>query len=81
MNLVAVDHRIIVLVCWHKRDEPLGLAITFDQEILEIQELHLFALRTSIPTTFGLFIIIDAGQLDEPEARLELGLRERLGFL
>lgn len=57
MDLVAIYHRVIVLVSRHERDKSLDLIIPLDEEVLEVEELHLFLLRSWFPAIFGFLIV------------------------
>lgn len=76
MDLVAIYHRISILVRRHERHETLGFAAALCQEVLQVKQLHLFLLFRGFPARLRVLVIRRAGELDQPKASLEVGIRE-----
>ena len=72
MDLVAINDPVSVLVGRHKRHESFDLAGVFYQEVFQVQQPHLFLLGRRLPARCRALVLLGAGDLDQPEARLEV---------
>lgn len=74
MDLVAIYDWVPVFMRRHKRNEPHHLAVVLHQEVLEVQQLHLFLLGRWLPALHGLLVVLGAAELDQAEARIEVSV-------